>query len=367
MKKPARLLTKPHTPTPHLSICIPSNRAGVSTIGRLAQAAGWARQELEVVIRDNSGDKQKAELLAALPLNGIQKPWVKVVTAEPCRGLENFTQSLKASRGVFAMLLQDDDVGIDWGVQVLMENACAARQEKIDDAVGLTGRYFIDSETGESIAAYQGLYNAQPFHRLASYLAYQGPNMLLFSAVRRELAVSALEFVSSMPLEFSFHDQLICLIWLLAGRFRESPRTVLINDNSHWATAESAVFKDAEIYARAGVDPAFRKLHWMVCGIEGAWIVLKSRFSAHLSDEDKDACGGAWMETMFRRFMGDEIGVESQCSAHADRLKDKWRAQWPNFDLEVCLGEVAELIAVTSPGKATEYAAFWKQVADDAP
>ena len=74
-----------------------TNRKSLQTVARIAQACSWASPEIEVVIRDNSGDAQKRALIAQFARENC-----KVVSVDPCDGPENFTAALKLTNAIAA-------------------------------------------------------------------------------------------------------------------------------------------------------------------------------------------------------------------------------------------------------------------------
>ena len=73
-----------------LSILIATNRRGLLVCSRIAQACSWAGPNIEVLIRDNSGDAQKRALLPQ-----FQRDNCNIILAEPCDALTNFNELLK--------------------------------------------------------------------------------------------------------------------------------------------------------------------------------------------------------------------------------------------------------------------------------
>ncbi|MBI3702564.1 MAG: hypothetical protein HY244_01620, partial [Rhizobiales bacterium] len=62
-----------------LSILLATNRTGLLAFSRIAQACSWASPDIEVIVRDNSGDPQKREFLAH-----CKRDHCNIVIAEPC-------------------------------------------------------------------------------------------------------------------------------------------------------------------------------------------------------------------------------------------------------------------------------------------
>ncbi len=78
----------------HLSILIPTHRDSLLVCSRIAQACSWASDDIEVIVRDNSGSAEKC-----VPLGKFQRDNCRIIFAEPCDGLENFFEVLRPAKG----------------------------------------------------------------------------------------------------------------------------------------------------------------------------------------------------------------------------------------------------------------------------
>ena len=56
--------------------------------------------------------------------------------------------------------------------------------------------------------------------------------------------------------------------------------------------------------ADAGLDPAINKLHWFLCGFEGAVLARNSDVFPEYSIAQRQAVADRWFATMFARFKG---------------------------------------------------------------
>jgi hypothetical protein len=63
------------------------------------------------------------------------------------------------------------------------------------------------------------------------------------------------------------------MLYLMNGRFARLDRLLYAYDIGVWQTAETAQKKDLEFYKGAGLDPSVNKLHWFLCGFEGAALI----------------------------------------------------------------------------------------------
>ena len=119
-----------------LSILLPTNRRNLLACSRIAQACSWAGPQVEVIVRDNSGDARKRELLAH-----FQHENCKVITANPCEPRENFSEVLREATGDFVFCLGDDDFCFDHAIAELP--GAIERIGSDPSIIGITGTYAI--------------------------------------------------------------------------------------------------------------------------------------------------------------------------------------------------------------------------------
>ena len=71
-----------------LSILFPTHRHSLLACSRIAQACSWAGPDIEVIVRDNSGNARKREMLA-----NFQRDNCRIITVEPCEPRENYSRT----------------------------------------------------------------------------------------------------------------------------------------------------------------------------------------------------------------------------------------------------------------------------------
>ncbi|HVZ52083.1 MAG TPA: hypothetical protein VG986_08965 [Pseudolabrys sp.] len=337
-----------------ISVLIGTNRSGLSACARIAQACSWASPDIEVIVRDNSGNADKRELLARM--RGEHR---NIILAEPCDALTNFSEILRLAQGDFIFLAADDDFLFDHAIAALPPLI-----EKVggDPAVaGITGAYLVESgQFGSSIMTYQDAEADDAVTRVAGYLNNGGPNILHYAPVRREVVQSVFAFMNTLPFYFSFHDQVVSLLYLLKGKFARLNRIIYGYDLGPWASPETAQQRDLDYYREAGLDPAINKLHWFLCGFEGA---LLARNAAGLPDyplPQRQAIADRWFTAMYHRFRSQpRLAGDSVFAGAADRLCAKLQAPAAQLSFESMLSEICGLIALSSPEQAQRYFDFW--------
>lgn len=334
-----------------LSIVMPTNRVGLGINARILHACSWANEDIEVIIRDNSGDNRKQRFL--LGIKGVAD---KIVAAEPCTSEQNITEAFKLATGDFVQLIADDDIAFERGIWAISQQAKIATPE----IAGILGCYMLTQSQGEQIVDYQALASDSPMDRLQGYLSFQGPNLLFYPAIRRDIGLNALRFFSEHPFPMSFHDQIVSLIYLLSGKFARTQRIGLVVDNHNWESADVGIPADLKHYASNGLDPILRQVHWLICGFEGAAIINSQPINMGM----KEAMVTTWLSTMNRRFMSEQPSdhgssiSEEQVRPFRDRLARYSSSQ----HLPDMLDDIAAIVKLFDLQKALAYMLFWSNI-----
>lgn len=337
-----------------LTILLATNRSGLAASARVAQACSWASPSIEVIVRDNSGNAEKRELLSRM-----RGEHCNIILAEPCHGLVNLSEILRLAQGEFIFLIADDDLFFDRAMAAL---APALAQIAGDPTiVGITGGYLVESEQFSStVMNYQNAEAADVTARVAGYLANGGPNILHYAPVRREVVQGVFAFMNSLPFYFSFHDQVVSLIYLLKGKFARLNRLIYGYDLGVWQSPETAQKRDLDFYRDAGLDPAVNKLHWFLCGFEGAVLARNADLFPTHPLSQRQAVADRWFSAMFHRFRNQSRHAgDSVFAVAADRLCAKLQAPAAQLSFQAMLTDICGLFALFSPDKAQRYFAFW--------
>jgi len=339
-----------------LSILIPTNRPGLLACSRIAQACSWAGPNIEVIVRDNSGNAQKRELLGHFKNDNCN-----IIIAEPCDGLKNMSEILRLAKGDFVFLLADDDFCFDQAIAALP--GVIEKIGKNPAVAGVTGAYALDTSQGSAIVSYNDVESDDVATRVAGFLGYDGPNILHYAPVRRELVQRIFAFMNTLPFYFSFHDQVICLLYLLNGKFVRLQRLLYLYDVGIWEATETAQKRDADFYAEAGLDPAINKLHWFLCGFEGAVLIRNADVFPDHPLSVRQPIADRWFATMFVRFKGHaRLTFGSPLAGEAERLCAKLLTSTGQLSFHGMLAEICGFIALSSESQAQSYFEFWDAV-----
>lgn len=339
-----------------LSILLPTHRHDLAACSRVFQACSWASRDIEVLVRDNSGNERKRALLGQ-----IQQDNCRVILSEPCSPLENLSELFRLAKGEFVFCFADDDGAFDRGIAALP--GIIARIAKDRSIVGVSGLCLLEAAQGSTVINYQGIDADDVGARVTGYLGEPGPNVLYFSALRRTLVERVMAFLQELPLPLSYHDQIMCLLYLLSGKFVRLPRLLYVYDFGAWETAESAQQRDVSFYVACGLDPAINVLHWFLCGFEGAVLALKSSIVPdHLGARRQDIANH-WFTAMFARFnnyprmtFGSPFAID--VAARCEKLKTLSAP----ISFDAILKEITGILTLVSSGKAQNYFDYWDAV-----
>lgn len=336
-----------------LSILIPSHRHDLLTCGRIAQACSWAGPQIEVIVRDNSGDAQKRELIAR-----FHNDYCRIISVEPCDATTNVTELLRVAQGDFVYIVADDDFCFERTIAALP--GIIDQSGKDPSVVGVTGAYVIETTNGTKIDSYESIDDDDARARVIGYLKYGGPNVLFYSPVRRQVVQRVFALMTAAPLQFPFHDQVLCLLYLLSGKFVRLPRLIYGYDMGVWENPETAQRQDLNFYSAMQLDPAINKLHWFLCAFEGAVLIANPALVPDYSMTQRQPIADLWFSLMFARFKQDNRNAYgSGFTGDAEKLVAKWQASNGPLSFDSMLSDIRDFIALFSESKARHYFEFW--------
>jgi len=336
-----------------LSILLPTNRSSLLACSRIAQACSWATPNIEVVVRDNSGDAKKRELLTH-----FRRDHCNIVLADPCDPYTNHSEIIRLANGEFVFLLADDDYCFDHAIASLP--AIIERFAADPGVAGITGAYVAETTQGSSILSYQNVEADDATMRVTGFLGYRGPNVLYYSPVRREIVQRVFALMKAMPFSFSFRDQIVCLLYLLNGKFVRLKRLLYLYDLGVWENPESAQKCDVDFYLKSGLDPAINVLHWFLCGFEGAALVRNANVFPDYPLAQRQVVADRWFSVMFARFQNHaRLTFGSALAGEAEKVRAKLLLTSGRVLFQDQLADVCDFIALFSADKARCYRDFW--------
>jgi hypothetical protein len=339
-----------------LSILIGTNRTGLLACSRIAQACSWASPNIEVIIRDNSGDAEKRSLL-----QHFRRDNCTIVLAEPDDSLANITAILKLAKGEFVFILADDDFCFDHAIASIP--AVIAECGGDPSVVGITGAYAVEMAHGSAVVDYKNIDSDDPATRVAGFLSYVGPNILHYAPIRRELVQKIFGFQRTQPYSFSFHDQTVSMLYLLNGRFVSLKRFLYLYDLGPWQENETAQQRDVSFYRDAGLDPAINKLHWFICAFEGAALIRNADVFPDYRLAQRQPIADLWFSAMYQRFRNPtRLTYDSKLTNEAALLHAALQKTSGQMSFLQMLTAISGFMALSSPEHAQRYFDFWNAV-----
>ena len=336
-----------------LSILLPTNRHSLAAVSRIAQVCSWAGPEIEVIVRDNSGNTKKRELISQF--KGDHR---NIIIVEPCGPLENTSEILKLAKGEFVFFVGDDDQGFDNAIKAMPD--VLEQYGKDFSVAGVSGLYAIEMSKGTAMVHYTNVDSDDIASRIAGYLNNPAPNVLLYSVLRRSLVERMMSFTKGLPLFLSFHDQILSMLYLLCGKFVQLPRLVYAYDYGLWELPETAELRDIDFYVAAGLDPAINKLHWFLCGFEGAVLIRNSALFPDYPLARRQAVADLWFSVNFVRFnRRNRATGDSKFTGEAEKIRAKLLTSTGQLSFQGMLAEICNLIALSTQDKAQRYHDFW--------
>jgi hypothetical protein len=341
-----------------LSLTIPSNRSSLSSYAKLLNFCSLASDDVEVLIRDNSGNEKKRELLRYV--GGLCHLNCKIFIADPCAAWENNFKITNEVTGDFVLSACDDDLVNEHALPAI----CEAINKHRDDpsVIGITGQYMIEMPDRCAVIAYPSIDKPSALERGKAYIHDGLPSVLQFSAVKRNTYVSLLEYIRSMPMQASYGDQLYSLLLTLSGRIVSIERIMYQYNMVNWSSDEKGLHEDAKYYIYAGIDPSAVRLHWLFGAFEGAKSVI-SKYAGigHVPVAEREEVAIYWVTQRmiyFRRWYQRSF-ADAKFDAEAKVLADKWRVK-SSIHFDELLNDLATFVGLSSSELGQRYYDFWK-------
>jgi len=105
------------------------------------------------------------------------------------------------------------------------------------------------------------------------------------------------------------------------------------------------------------------KLHWLICGFEGAVLVMNSDLFPDLPSPRRQQIADIWFSVMFARFKRDaRMTFNSELTDDVERACEKLRGATGQLTFERVLAETSALLALSSPDRARAYFSFWSEM-----
>ncbi|MFA5041385.1 MAG: hypothetical protein WC464_07115 [Bdellovibrionales bacterium] len=337
-----------------LSVVIPSHNIGPRINLNLLNASLMVAEDVEVIIRDNSGNQEKRDFLS-----GINEKNCRIICVDECSGSENYQALLNEACGEFIFTGSDDDVISGYSIPLLRPEL-----DKIKDdpaIIGTTGIYIVENSDKSVITSFDTFDAPAALDRFKNFLDGGKPSIFQYSPIKRDVLMNVYGYMSSLPVELSFHDWLLNCLYLMHGRMTYKPLFLCQYINNNWSSPEQCLESDAKSWRRAGLDASGIRLQWLVCAFEGASAFLVKYRKAEMSEEERMHLALYWynhwipMLNMSASRQAEGARFDKQALSLIEKWKSSAQTSLPNL-----LDDVAEYFALSSPEIAQRYHDFWK-------
>jgi len=322
-------------------------------MARVLELASLDPAKFEIIVRDNSENSLKAEILSKVKSSAL-----KLLSAPNRGAFENPVEALREATGDYVFLVADDDWISARGFQQL--HTLAERAVTDPTVASLTGTYLVDSTDGAGLFRYEELDALSAEKRLESYLSANTSNFLYYSAIRRAHIEFCFDFLARLPYKFSYHDQLVSLMYLALGRTLQITQILYHYDLGEWETRDRTLLKDRAMYIAAGLPVAYDRLHFLFAALEGA-LVLRSRMLKERASYETPKMIELWFGSMFNRFRFNDRGADyggDNFDAATAAVRAKWLGE-VRASLDELLLDITDLLELCDKKRAANYFEFW--------
>ena len=338
-----------------LSVTMPSHNVGTRINANILNACSMGGGDVEVVIRDNSGNEEKRNFLSQ-----IKEENCRILIVDECSGAENATCLMDAAEGQFAFFVADDDFTNAFSIPSILEEIDRIKDDKT--IIGTTGVSIVDEALKTHIADFAHLNAPTPLERFTPFLNIGWPSVFQFAPLRLGVQRDVWSFASRLPVYLSYHDLLMNCMFLMHGRVTSLKRFFYQYYNLNWKDEAAHLVSDAQFFQRAGLDTSGVRLLWLIAAFEGMQTFASKYQRVQVSDNERQALGVFWFRHWFSRFLEASLVRQShdaKFDAQALTLAKKWRVNGA-INLSELLTDITEYYALSSPEVAQRYYDFWK-------
>jgi hypothetical protein len=333
-----------------LSVFIPTHYAGPRHYASIMQACDLAKrnENIEVLISDNSGNREKRAFLASFESQNFR------VVDGPEVG--NFLHALRQTQGRYVMAMGDDDTLLAATIPAFM-----ADLQGNSDFIGASGRVGRELASSYDFHHMTGVDSAGYDDRVSAVVAtIPIGNPLFHTIAKRDVMLEAFELWFSIPNMQAYHDHIVTLYLACVGPLKLFEQPYFIYNFGNW-TKEERVASELRYATTLGLPVSIVLMQRLMLGIEGYFLIMSRRFTA--GDRQRQAAAsawlsawtGAWYRGLERYYVSPEIlGCPSfpEVDRVVQQLKNTGLA--PAEVLEATAGLYDALL-----GNGSDYSKFW--------
>ena len=233
-----------------LSICIPSKRNLVDSKSSISSAIGFCDSTgSELVISDNSGNKEKSEMWKKIPL-----PFMKYLDNQNNTNSvwsDNWYNGIKNCSGSFIGIVSDDDILVNIG-----DSAIDYKNINHNDIVAIKPIISLwNSQTGVykqnnfNIDANEAAERIKQYYSLAN-----GNNTTYFSFYKSNILNDIFKLLKYHPTKGGYTDWSIVLACVASGKILVDPSKQLIYKNNNWFGDQKYIYNQVnKLYIDCGL------------------------------------------------------------------------------------------------------------------
>ena len=210
-----------------LTICIPTNRNLKAAEASIKSAIGFCENEYSnLIISDNSNDKQKREIL----LNN-KLPFLKTFFDGPKIAIENWLNAVNKSESLYTLILSDDDL-----IYNIEELDYSFEEAKKNNIIGIKP---IISCWNKAVGIYRNntfqINEEDPLERILSYRKnYSGDNTTMYSFFDTKILKDLLSIFLYHPTRGGYTDWAFMQALVSSGKILHDCSKLLIYKNNNW-------------------------------------------------------------------------------------------------------------------------------------
>ncbi len=337
-----------------LSVVMPTHGVGPRININILNACSMGTDDVEVVIRDNSGNDEKRKFLSQ-----IHEKNCRIISVDECPGVENHKSSLEEAKGEFVFFICDDDSANSYALAPIF-----AEIERIRDdssIIGTTGLFIMEEDAASRVVRFNHFDKPTPLERFQGFFQQTNHSIFQYSPLRRSVMQEVWSYLSTMPVHLSYDDVIMNCLFLMHGRLTYVDRYLYQYINANWSNPAMCLKSDAHYFKLAGLDTSGVRLQWLFAIFEGAQTFVGKYKGVHLPHEQRYELASFWIKHWFPHFAytAQRYAEDGKFDAQAIQVANKW-LQPREIKLQELLTDMAEFLSLSSPSVAERYYEFWR-------
>ncbi len=269
-----------------LSICIPSKRNLEESRGSISSAIGFCDSTgSELIVSDNSGNKEKSEMWKRIPL-----PFMKYLNNKDQDNTvwsDNWYNGIKNCSGKFIGIVSDDDILVN------IDNSILDYKDIYrDDIIGIKPIISLwNSDAGVykqnnfNIDAESAVDRIKQYYNLAN-----GNNTTYFSFYRNKIIKDIYKLLKYHPTKGGYIDWSIVLSCVASGKILVDPSKQLIYKNTNWFGDKNSINNQIKkLYLECGLCENGIVVSGMLDALDGFILIMRKNSNIQIDEKIESA------------------------------------------------------------------------------